>query len=63
MVCQIFKQLSNLNRYTRYETDILIRKNIKFSYLKMILGPMYIFFKIRFLIWFLDGWRGFFLAT
>ena len=34
----ISKQLSNLNRYTRYETDILIHKNIKFSYLKMIVN-------------------------
>ena len=60
----ISKQLSNLNRYTRYETDILIRKNIKFSYLKMILGPIYIFIKrYIFLYGFLDGWRGFFLAT
>ena len=59
----ISKQLSNLNRYTRYEADILIRKNIKFSYLKMILGPIYVFIKRYILLGgFLDGWRGFFLA-
>jgi hypothetical protein len=60
----ISKQLSNLDRYTRYEADELIKRNIKFSFIKWILGPIYIFMKRYFLLQGIrDGWRGFFLAV
>ena len=59
----ISKQLSNLDRYTRYEADELIKRNIKFSFIKWILGPVYIFMKRYFIMQgFRDGWRGFYLA-
>ena len=59
----ISKQLSNLNRYTRYEADELKKENIKFSFVKWILGPVYIFMRRYFLLQgFRDGWRGLFLA-
>ena len=59
----ISKQLSNLDRYTRYEADELKKKNIKFSYFKWIFGPPYVFLK-RYIVLqgFRDGWGGFFLA-
>ena len=60
----ISKQLSNLDRYTRYEADELKKENIKFSFVKWILGPVYIFMKRYFLLQgFRDGWRGLFLAV
>ena len=60
----ISKQLSNLDRYTRYEADELNKRNIKFSFVKWILGPIYIFMKRYFLLLgFRDGWRGLFLAV
>ena len=60
----ISKQLSNLDRYTRYEADELKKRHIKFSFVKWILGPVYIFMKRYFLLrGFRDGWRGFFLAV
>ena len=60
----ISKQLSNLDRYTRYEADELNKRNIKFSFAKWILGPIYIFMKRYFLLrGFRDGWRGLFLAV
>ena len=60
----ISKQLSNLDRYTRYEADELKKEDIKFSFVKWILGPVYIFMKRYFLLrGFRDGWRGFFLAV
>ena len=60
----ISKQLSNLDRYTRYEADELTKENIRFSFVKWILGPVYIFMKRYFLLQgFRDGWRGLFLAV
>ena len=60
----ISKQLSNLDRYTRYEADELKKGDIKFSFVKWILGPVYIFFRRYFLLQgFRDGWRGLFLAV
>jgi glycosyltransferase involved in cell wall biosynthesis len=60
----ISKQLSNLDRYTRYEADELKKEDIKFSFVKWILGPVYIFFRRYFLLQgFRDGWRGLFLAV
>ena len=59
----ISKQLSNLDRYTRYEADELRKRNIKFSFVRWILGPVYIFMRRYFLLQgFRDGWRGLFLA-
>ena len=60
----ISKQLSNLDRYTRYEADELTKENIKFSFVNWILGPVYIFMRRYFLLQgFRDGWRGLFLAV
>ena len=60
----ISKQLSNLDRYTRYEADELRKRNIKFSFVRWILGPVYIFMKRYFVLrGFRDGWRGLFLAV
>ena len=60
----IGKQLSNLDRYTRYEADELKKRNKRFSFLKWIFGPTLIFCKRYFLMQgFRDGWRGFFLAV
>jgi glycosyltransferase involved in cell wall biosynthesis len=60
----ISKQLSNLDRYSRYEADELKKRNIKFSFVKWILGPVYIFFRRYFLLQgFRDGWSGLFLAV
>jgi len=60
----ISKQLSNLDRYTRYEANELKKKNITFSFLKWFIGPPFIFIKrYLFLQGFRDGWRGFFLAV
>jgi glycosyltransferase involved in cell wall biosynthesis len=59
----ITKQISNLDRYTRYEADQLKKRNIEFSFLKWLIGPLYIFLKrYIFLQGFRDGWRGFYLA-
>ena len=60
----ISKQISNLNRYTRYEADELIKKNKKFSLIRWILFPLLIF--IHRFIWlggYKDGWRGYLLAV
>ena len=60
----IGKQLSNLDRYTRYEADELKKRNKRFSFLKWIFGPPLIFCRRYFLMQgFRDGWRGFFLAV
>ena len=60
----ISKQLSNLDRYTRYEADDLINSDYKFSFIKWIIGPLYIFLKRYILLMgFRDGWRGLFLAV
>ena len=60
----ISKQLSNLDRYTRYEADELKKKNKQFSFLKWLIGPPLIFIKRYFILQgFRDGWRGFFLAV
>ena len=58
------KQISNLNRYTRYETDYLIKKGTRYSFFKMLLGPFAVFFyRYIYLKAFLDGWRGFFFSA
>lgn len=59
----ITKQLKNIDRYTRYEADELLKKNIKFSYFKWIFFPLFIFLhRYLYLQGFRDGWRGYFLA-
>ena len=60
----ISKQLSNLDRYTRYEADELIKINKKFSTIRWVLGPPIIFLKkYIYQQGFRDGWRGFLLAV
>ena len=60
----ISKQLSNLDRYTRYEANYMSRNNVKFSWVKWFLKPIFIFFsRYVFQQGFLDGWRGLFLAV
>ena len=60
----ISKQLLNLDRYTRYEANELIKINQRFSFVKWLFGPLFIFFKrFIYLQGFRDGWRGFFLAV
>jgi glycosyltransferase involved in cell wall biosynthesis len=59
----ISKQLSNLDRYTRYEVDEFRKRKTNFSYFKWIVGPPIIFFKRYFILQgFRDGWSGLFLA-
>ena len=60
----ISKQLGNLNRYTRYEADELKNRKIKFSTIRWVLSPPFIFLKKYILQQgFRDGWRGVFLAV
>jgi len=60
----ISKQVSNLDRYSRYEADELKKKNVQFSWIRWLISPPIIFFK-KYIIQkgILDGWRGFFLAA
>jgi glycosyltransferase involved in cell wall biosynthesis len=60
----ISKQVSNLDRYSRYEADELKKKNVQFSWIRWLISPPLIFFK-KYIIQkgILDGWRGFFLAA
>ena len=59
----ISKQLGNINRYSRYEADEMIKAGVNFKFFIWIIGPILIFFKRYFLqLGFLDGWRGFFMA-
>jgi len=60
----ISKQILNLDRYTRYEANYLSRNNVKFSWVKWLLKPIFIFFsRYIFQQGFRDGWRGLFLAV
>tara|TARA_Y100000768_G_scaffold75906_1_gene53671 strand:+ start:9397 stop:10044 length:648 start_codon:yes stop_codon:yes gene_type:complete len=59
----ISKQLANLDRYTKYEANQLSKIGKKFSYIKWLAGPIYIFIKRYFMLMgFRDGWRGLFLS-
>ena len=59
----ISKQLANLDRYTKYEANQLSKIGKKFSYIKWLVGPIYIFIKRYFMLMgFRDGWRGLFLS-
>ncbi|MHB9034044.1 MAG: glycosyltransferase family 2 protein [Anaerolineae bacterium] len=58
------KQLHNLNRYTRYEADEMIKNRIKFHGRKLIFHPWLIFL-YRY-VWqqgWRDGWRGFIICA
>jgi len=60
----ISKQLGNLNRYSRYEADEMLKNDKIFNFPKWIIGPIIIFLKKYFFqLGFLDGWRGFLLAV
>jgi len=60
----VSKQILNLDRYTRYEANYLSRNNEKFSWVKWLLKPIFIFFfRYIFQQGFRDGWRGLFLAV
>jgi glycosyltransferase involved in cell wall biosynthesis len=60
----ISKQILNLDRYTRYEANYMSRNNVKFSWVKWFLKPIFIFFsRYVFQQGFRDGWRGLFLAV
>ena len=59
----ISKQVSNLDRYTRYEADELRKLGTRFRWSRITIGPWIVFFH-RY-VWqkgFLDGWRGFILC-
>jgi len=59
----ISKQLRNIDRYTKYEADELLKKNVKFSLFKWITFPFFVFcYRYFYLQGFRDGWRGYFLA-
>jgi glycosyltransferase involved in cell wall biosynthesis len=57
------RQVSNLNRYTRYEADELAKQGRKFSAYRLLVHP-WLTFAYRY-FWqqgFRDGWRGLILA-
>ena len=59
----ISKQLRNLDRYTTYETDELVKKGCKPNRIKQFLYPILVFiYRYFYLLGFLDGWIGFLLA-
>lgn len=59
----ISKLLSNLDRYTDYEAQEMLRKGKSFSYFRWIAVPTFIFVKTYFFRKGLfDGWRGLILA-
>ena len=60
----ISKQLSNLNRYTKYEAEELKKRNKRFSITRWIISPPLIFLKKYFIQQgFRDGFRGLLLAV
>ncbi len=54
------KQLRNLDRYTRYEADELLKQGVRFRLWRLLLHPWWIFFN-RYILnaGFKDGLRGF----
>ena len=58
------KQLSNLDRYTRYEADELRKRGKVFRPTQVLLRPLAVF-TYRYLVklGFLDGWRGFYVCS
>jgi glycosyltransferase involved in cell wall biosynthesis len=58
------KQLSNLDRYTRYEVDELKKVGANFHWHHLVARPWLIFFyRYVLLQGFRDGWRGFILCA
>jgi len=58
------KQLSNMDRYTRYEADQMKAEGRRFRARQLLLRPPAVF--LRRFLWkrgYLDGWRGFFVST
>ena len=59
----VSKQISNLDRYTRYEADELNKRKQKYLFLNLFFRPFYVFLKrYIYMQGFRDGWRGYFLA-
>lgn len=59
----ISKQVKNLDRYTRYEADELLKKGKKPSLLKWLFFPWLVFgYRYFYQQGFRDGWHGLFLA-
>jgi glycosyltransferase involved in cell wall biosynthesis len=54
------KQIQNLDRYTRYEADEMLKKGRKFHLFRLLWHPWFVFFQ-RYMVYrgFLDGLRGF----
>ncbi len=54
------KQIKNLDRYTRYEADEMLKKGKRFRLLRLLWHPWFVFFQ-RYVLYcgFLDGLRGF----
>lgn len=60
----ISKQLQNLDRYTDYEAEAAYRRGEKTSLISLVFKPFFLFaYRYIYLLGFLDGWRGFFLAV
>jgi glycosyltransferase involved in cell wall biosynthesis len=54
------RQIANLNRYTRYEADELLKQGRRFSAYRLLIHPWLIFaYRYFFQQGFRDGWRGF----
>jgi glycosyltransferase involved in cell wall biosynthesis len=58
------KQVRNLDRYTRYEADEMLKVGKNFRWYDLIVHPWLVFFYRYFLCQgFRDGWRGFILCA
>ncbi len=58
------KQLSNLDRYTRYEADELRKQGKRFHAGQVVVRPWLLFlYRYVWRLGFLDGWRGFFVCS
>ncbi len=56
----ISRQLANLNRYTRYEADELLKQGRSFSAYRLLVHPWLVFaYRYFYQQGFRDGWRGF----
>jgi glycosyltransferase involved in cell wall biosynthesis len=55
----ISKQLSNLDRYTRYEADEMMKNGTRFRWYRLTVRPWLVFIKRYLLLGgFCEGWRG-----
>lgn len=62
-----FKNISDwflkMDRYSRYESEQLIKQNKRFSYFRLLVGPPVIFLRNYFLrLGFMQGYEGFIMA-